>query len=640
MNPSDAAIHNFHIDLGSKPMGGRLSFLQDTTANKAQEAKLLILKEDVMTDKTLLLDENAPLNVYHHHIDNIIESMGWSQPLSKPFLQPDPPRAISTRAEKPMVENTHYNDNEDIPPKLNYDEEETEIPPQEEEDTTSKLDYDEEETPTHECNKSYALPYDYQLRRHDVLVDCRESPGFCRFRVVAAMRVARYLNGEDVYPEMLDAVRQAGGSFVKQVHPETVDEEKQDGTPRDENVKYIDIGNDKARELALHEILESLIGVSAQPKDDLKASVKSKVVVPLSKEPKVDESPPMEPTVDVPLSEGEESTVNVSLPEGPKVVVPLSKELTGPIPTRLNNLRYIPRVDTTGESYPLPENYKVKADDIMVGLLTSYPGNTRFQMLARARAERYRATVSRLDKQSIIDEIVLIVRGTGAHFVRLEDGVYVDIGDHKARERTIYELKKAVLWWEAQHPDKVATIKTETAVKGKKDGTNRNKSDTAARELKMLTRRFTFLDNEIWEMDEPSDIMQAIQELTSLKRPRDAVMPKENNLLKEMYPSTAPCTSVKKPRRVPPPPLDSDEDDAALRERAKEDLRVRSDSSRSRTTRLRKGLPSYVIEALTKRTRKPTSGRSYKKVKPNLGPSNEESAGTDTGNTAEVVVSV
>jgi hypothetical protein len=723
---SDAAtIHSFHlIDRSSKRVECPLSFLRDCRESKEQEAKLLIMKQELRTDGTLLLEEDAPLNLYHRHIDDIIESMGWSQPLR----QPDPPQHISRRPKGSIVVNTHGNEDEDVTSKLDYDEAETpqyeaigtidrevkdmaskldydteealtleltdthddakkgitaHLKYDEEETPTldvtntraddctyfaSKRDYDEEEIPTLDCNKSYPLPPDYQIRRHDVLVDCRESPGYRRFRVVAAMRIERYLNGGDVFQEMLDAVRQAGGSFVQLVK---VDDEKDDGNRWDDSVSYIDIGNNRARELALHVIMEALMCVPTGSNNDVKAPGKSKVDepipvgrkvdIPLPNERKVDE-PPFKCAADV--RQPKKPKLVTPLPKESPVDTPLPKEFTRPIPTRLNNLRYIPRLDTTGESYPLPEDYVVKAHDVIVGLMHPHPGNVivglmhphpgnaRFKLLARMRAERYRVAVSRLEKQSMIDEVVLDIRNAGAHFVRLEDGVFYDIGDHKARERTIYELKKAVIWWEKQNPDKVAppvrkdkvgpevaaSVVKETSPNEKNEVTIENKSDSSPmEEVEKPTRRVTFLGNELSEADEPSDILKAIQELTSLKRPRTLPMAKDNVSVTDRKPSTVPLSSVKKPRVVSSAPLDNAEDDAALRERAKEDLRIRSESSRSRPTRFRKGLPPHVIEALTKRTRKPTSGRSHKRIKRDLGPSNGNVDGTDTGNKSKGV---
>lgn len=215
----------------------------------------------------------------------------------------------------------------------------------------------------------------------------------------------------------------------------------------------------------------------------------------------------------------------------------------------------------------------------------------------------------------------------------------MDIGDHKSRERTIYELKKAIVVWEKQNPDKVKAIEEEKAARLKKEEEILlNKSDLfPSEEAEKPTRRVTFLGDELSEVDGPSDIMKAIQQLASLKRPWTHSMSEDKN--PTTSPPKSPPNGVKKPRRVSSAPLDDDVDDAALRERAKEDLRVRSESARSRPTRFRKGLPSYVIDALTKRSRRP-GGRSNKRIKPADDTAKGDMDVIENGNPAEGVATV
>jgi hypothetical protein len=97
-----------------------------------------------------------------------------------------------------------------------------------------------------ESDEEYFLPSNYELKRHDVLCGQVKAVGNERFRIIAEMRVQRYLNAScrrekvQIVTEMVDAVRQAGGNFVRLV--------QRDGV----NQQWIDIGNLKAREKASH----------------------------------------------------------------------------------------------------------------------------------------------------------------------------------------------------------------------------------------------------------------------------------------------------------------------------------------------------------------------------------------------------
>jgi hypothetical protein len=107
----------------------------------------------------------------------------------------------------------------------------------------------------YESDEEYLLPNNYELKLHDVLCGQMKSAGNERFRIIAEMRVHRYLNATSrrekvqIVTEMVDAVRQAGGNFIRLVQRNS---DYPDGASIVYKQQWMDIGNLKAREKASH----------------------------------------------------------------------------------------------------------------------------------------------------------------------------------------------------------------------------------------------------------------------------------------------------------------------------------------------------------------------------------------------------
>ena len=110
-----------------------------------------------------------------------------------------------------------------------------------------------------ESDEEYPLPDNYELKRHDVLCGQMKSSGNERFRIIAEMRVQRYLKAScrrekvQIVTEMVDAVRQAGGNFVRLVPMKEVSSNGS-STIAGSKQQWFDIGNLKAREKASHSL--------------------------------------------------------------------------------------------------------------------------------------------------------------------------------------------------------------------------------------------------------------------------------------------------------------------------------------------------------------------------------------------------
>jgi hypothetical protein len=66
----------------------------------------------------------------------------------------------------------------------------------------------------------------------------------------------------------------------------------------------------------------------------------------------------------------------------------------------------------------------------------SHAGNHRFRMLATMFVKKYSHANRKKDKSAIVSDIVVMIRQAGGIFCRLEKGVWFEVGDHAAREKT------------------------------------------------------------------------------------------------------------------------------------------------------------------------------------------------------------
>eukprot|EP00934_Nitzschia_sp_Nitz4_P000270 Nitzschia sp. Nitz4//scaffold79_size90958//30334//31225//NITZ4_005017-RA/size90958-augustus-gene-0.168-mRNA-1//1//CDS//3329558225//270//frame0 len=73
----------------------------------------------------------------------------------------------------------------------------------------------------------------------------------------------------------------------------------------------------------------------------------------------------------------------------------------------------------------------------------SHPGNVRYQQIIENYMDRYVAANSKLQKMSIISEIVAKIRFASPKggFVKLKDGCWYEVGDHFAREKVSQSLR-------------------------------------------------------------------------------------------------------------------------------------------------------------------------------------------------------
>lgn len=87
----------------------------------------------------------------------------------------------------------------------------------------------------------------------------------------------------------------------------------------------------------------------------------------------------------------------------------------------------------------LPSDYSPCSADVLCGRGKEYydhPGNKRFRQLVELSLPQYANAPSKLHKTFIVKGIIETIRESGSGFVRvLEDGSWVDIGDHSAREK-------------------------------------------------------------------------------------------------------------------------------------------------------------------------------------------------------------
>jgi hypothetical protein len=66
----------------------------------------------------------------------------------------------------------------------------------------------------------------------------------------------------------------------------------------------------------------------------------------------------------------------------------------------------------------------------------AHAGNHRFRMLATMFVKKYSHANRKKDKSAIVSDIVVMIRKAGGIFCRLEKGVWFEVGDHSAREKT------------------------------------------------------------------------------------------------------------------------------------------------------------------------------------------------------------
>jgi hypothetical protein len=66
----------------------------------------------------------------------------------------------------------------------------------------------------------------------------------------------------------------------------------------------------------------------------------------------------------------------------------------------------------------------------------THAGNHRFRMLATMFVKKYSHANRKKDKSAIVSDIVVMVRKAGGIFCRHEKGVWFEVGDHAAREKT------------------------------------------------------------------------------------------------------------------------------------------------------------------------------------------------------------
>jgi hypothetical protein len=66
----------------------------------------------------------------------------------------------------------------------------------------------------------------------------------------------------------------------------------------------------------------------------------------------------------------------------------------------------------------------------------THAGNHRFRMLATMFVKKYSHANRKKDKSAIVSDIVIMIRKAGGIFCRHEKGVWFEVGDHAAREKT------------------------------------------------------------------------------------------------------------------------------------------------------------------------------------------------------------
>jgi hypothetical protein len=66
----------------------------------------------------------------------------------------------------------------------------------------------------------------------------------------------------------------------------------------------------------------------------------------------------------------------------------------------------------------------------------THAGNHRFRMLATMFVKKYSHANRKKDKSAIVSDIVVMIRQAGGIFCRHEKGVWFEVGDYSAREKT------------------------------------------------------------------------------------------------------------------------------------------------------------------------------------------------------------
>jgi len=118
-----------------------------------------------------------------------------------------------------------------------------------------------------------------------------------------------------------------------------------------------------------------------------------------------------------------------------------------------------------------PNNFPIALNDVLCGrggLTNHHPGNIFFRRLVRIKQEAY-LLASKRDKAGVAREIVELVRTLvppGRFLKKDEKGMWVDIGDRKAREKTSQALREGApeLREERQTVDVNTTDESQTPV--------------------------------------------------------------------------------------------------------------------------------------------------------------------------------
>jgi hypothetical protein len=65
----------------------------------------------------------------------------------------------------------------------------------------------------------------------------------------------------------------------------------------------------------------------------------------------------------------------------------------------------------------------------------NHVGNQRFRTLASMFLERYSRAITKAAKSVIVSEIIDVIRNAGGNFCKFKKGVWVEVGNHCAREK-------------------------------------------------------------------------------------------------------------------------------------------------------------------------------------------------------------
>lgn len=134
--------------------------------------------------------------------------------------------------------------------------------------------------------------------------------------------------------------------------------------------------------------------------------------------------------------------------------MPEEKLMPGNLPTTLTNLKVDSKRKSLEREMDLPSSYKPKVADVICGKRGSkeiyrHTGNERYRVVVEMRLMRYSRS-SRNGKSDIVREIVDVVREYGGRFVRYEDGEWIDIGNLRAREKTVRLRTNLRFYWRLQ----------------------------------------------------------------------------------------------------------------------------------------------------------------------------------------------